>query len=107
MITEDAAGTVSGGAQMDSQWENYLSVQVMPILSGLMNGASENDRAILRTIYQVLQDTIARHTNMADTIGELWANYNFVYRPVLQSSKIQMTLDQKLYSAKQFADSHG
>lgn len=107
MITEDAAGNVSGGAQAANRWDSYLSVQVMPILSGLMNGASESDRAVLRKIYQVLQDTTARRTDPADMVEELWANYNFFYRPALQSSKIQMTLDQKLYSAKQVADSWG
>lgn len=107
MITESVAGSITGGVQTGNRWGNYLSVQVMPILIGLMNGASEGDRAVLYAIRSTLKDTENQGANVAETVDNLWMTYNFTYRPALQSSKIQMTLDQKLYSAKQFADSWG
>lgn len=89
-----------------SQWGSFLSTQVMPILSGLMRGASENDVSILRTVYEILQDTAIPGADVANTVANLWVTYNTVYRPLLQSSKIPVTTDQALYSAKQYTERH-
>lgn len=105
-LTDEMLGEVTGGFLSVSQWVNYLSTQVMPVLNGLMNGASGNDRAILNTIYGTLQGTAIPGASVASPVINLWATYNTVYRPSLQSSTIQATLDQVLYSAKQYIDTH-
>ena len=105
-ITDEMLGEVAGGYMSVSQWIDYLSTQVMPVLNGLMTGASENDRTLLGTIYGTLQGTAIPGAGVVDTVTNLWTTYNTVYRPSLQSSKIQVTLDQTLYGAKQYVDSH-
>lgn len=89
-----------------SQWTDYLSTQVMPILNGLMCGASENDETILHTIYGTLQGTAIPGVDVAETVMNLWLTYNTVYRPSLQSTRIPVTTDQTLYRAKQYVESH-
>lgn len=105
-ITDDMLGEVTGGYLHVTQWGQFLSNQVMPVLNGLMGGASGNDRTILNTIYGTLQGTMVPGAAVASTVYNLWANYNAVYRPTLQSNKIQVTLDQTLYSARQYIETN-
>lgn len=105
-ITDDMLGEVTGGFLSVSKWVTYMSTQVMPVLNGLMVSASGNDRTILNTIYGTLQSTAIPGASVAGTVVNLWSTYNSTYRPSLQSSKIQVTLDQTLYSAKQYIDAN-
>lgn len=105
-ITDEMLDDVTGGFLSVSQWVTYLSTQVMPVINGLMSGASGNDRTILNSIYGTLQGTQIPGASVADPVINLWATYNSVYRPSLQSSTIQMTLDQTLYGAKQYIETH-
>lgn len=105
-ISDEMLNEVSGGYLSVSQWVNYLSTQVMPVLNGLMGGASANDRSILNSIYGTLQGTCIPNATVVNTVLSLWTTYNTVYRPSLQSSKIQVTLDQVLYSANQYIETH-
>lgn len=106
MINDEELDNVAGGFLYVSQWVDYLSTQVMPVLYGLMNGASTNDRAILENICGTLRSTTIPGAEIANPIINLWANYNSYYRPTLQSNTIQVTLDQKLYSTKQYVETH-
>lgn len=105
-VTDKELGAVTGGDAAAQQWANYLSTQVSPVLNGLMRGSSENDRSILNKVYEALQATVVSGTGAADAVINLWTTYNMVYRPSLQSSKTQVTLDQTLYGAKRYVDSH-
>lgn len=101
-LSDSETAGVSGGTSVSIQWGDYLSIQVMPILNGLMVSASESDKAVLLSIYGILQSTKALGADIPDTVTNLWMTYNAVYRPSLQSSKIRTTLDQTLYSARQY-----
>lgn len=106
VLSDEEVAGAAGGFLEKTQWEDYLSTQVMPILWGLISGASESDKSILNTICKTLQDTTNRGGNVSDAITNLWVTYNTVSRPSLQSSKIRATLDQKLYSARRYAEDH-
>lgn len=103
-VPDDSSDLSAGGVLVKAQWGSFLSTQVMPVLSGLMCGASENDAYILRKICATLRGTAIQGTDIAATVANLWMTYNMVYRPSLQSSKIPITADQALYSAKQYAE---
>lgn len=104
--TFEELSTVTGGSPAVPQWNNYLFTQVMPVLNGLICGASAHDKNILNSIYTVLQGTAAPSAMVADTVTKLWTTYNTDYCSALQSGKIQLTLDQTLYGAKQYIDNH-
>lgn len=103
-VADELLDNVAGGYLQVSKWREYVSVQVAPVLNGLMVNASENDKSIISAVLSIVQSTMIPGAEVAAPIRNLWTRYNTVYRPSLQGETVKKTMDQALYSAKMYID---
>lgn len=105
-LSDEELSGIAGGYLEIREWVTYLSTQIIPVVYGLSNGASANDRVILENICGTLRSAALGRVDVVDTVNQLWTTYSDTYRAALQSTRIRATLDQTLKNAKQYIETH-
>lgn len=101
-MNDDSLNQVVGGYLVVSAWKNYVTDTVTREINSMMLGASDNDRAILNSVYSVFQGTMIPGAAVAGPIRNLWSDFNVNYQNRLESQNVKARLCQVIYDANKF-----
>lgn len=84
-----------GGYLQVSQWRNYASTDLIPLITAQLGSADNVDKAILNKVYSAIQGTMVPGASVVGAMEALYADY-YVNCTNIHSDSVRQALDTVL-----------
>lgn len=91
-LEDGALEQATGGYLQVSQWRNYVSANIVPLLTAQLAVADNIDRAILNRVYSTFQGTMVPGASVVGAIQQMTSDY-YMSRSNIHSDAVRQTLD--------------
>lgn len=94
-----------GGYLQVSQWRNYVSMNLIPLITAQLTTADNVDSAILNRVYSAIQGTMIPGASVSSAIEQLSSDY-YLNRANIHSDAVRQALDDVISLATSYLDTN-